>query len=193
MLRPVPEFIAAVIPTTRRSRSHSRTSASPKTWVYCGLATPADAFAACPSAAGGTCARGLRRRGRGRGGRGAVEDRLRLRRMPLLHSLQAPVLRRREALALDRGDVHHHRAFRRQRLAQRLAQRAHVVAVDHAHVGPVELLPPQARGPECLQRLLQLGPSFSNAAPTAPGRRARPPSTPSRACHSFGLRRTRLK
>ena len=32
----MPEFIAAVIPTTRRSRSHSRTSASPKTCVYCG-------------------------------------------------------------------------------------------------------------------------------------------------------------
>src|SRR5207247_415169 len=36
MLRPVPEFIAAVMPTTRSSRSHSRTSASPKTCVYCG-------------------------------------------------------------------------------------------------------------------------------------------------------------
>src|SRR3989442_1793763 len=36
MLRPVPEFMAAVMPTTRSSRSHSRTSASPKTWVYCG-------------------------------------------------------------------------------------------------------------------------------------------------------------
>ena len=32
----MPEFIAAVIPTTRSSRSHSRTSASPKTCVYCG-------------------------------------------------------------------------------------------------------------------------------------------------------------
>src|SRR2546423_760325 len=36
MLRPVPEFIAAVIPTTRSSRSHSRRSASPNTCVYCG-------------------------------------------------------------------------------------------------------------------------------------------------------------
>jgi hypothetical protein len=36
MFRPVPEFIAAVIPTTRSSRSHSRSSASPNTWVYCG-------------------------------------------------------------------------------------------------------------------------------------------------------------
>src|SRR3979409_2144191 len=34
--RPVPEFIAAVMPTMRSSRSHSATSALPKTVVYCG-------------------------------------------------------------------------------------------------------------------------------------------------------------
>jgi hypothetical protein len=34
----VPEFIAAVIPTTRESRRHSATSASPNTCVYCGVA-----------------------------------------------------------------------------------------------------------------------------------------------------------
>ena len=32
----MPEFIAAVMPTTRSSRWHSRTSASPNTCVYCG-------------------------------------------------------------------------------------------------------------------------------------------------------------
>ena len=32
----MPEFIAAVMPITRGSRSHSRTSASPNTCVYCG-------------------------------------------------------------------------------------------------------------------------------------------------------------
>ena len=32
----MPEFIAAVMPMTRSLRSHSRTSASPKTAVYCG-------------------------------------------------------------------------------------------------------------------------------------------------------------
>ena len=32
----MPEFIAAVMPITRSSRSHSRTSASPNTCVYCG-------------------------------------------------------------------------------------------------------------------------------------------------------------
>src|SRR5260370_37874862 len=36
MLRPVPEFIAAVIPTIRSSRRHSRTSAFPNTSVYAG-------------------------------------------------------------------------------------------------------------------------------------------------------------
>src|SRR2546430_1713842 len=36
MLSPVPEFIAAVIPTTRSSRLHSSTSALPNTLVYCG-------------------------------------------------------------------------------------------------------------------------------------------------------------
>ena len=44
---PVPEFIAAVMPSTRSSRRHSATSASPKTVVYCG---------------GGGLARGLRRK-----------------------------------------------------------------------------------------------------------------------------------
>ena len=32
----MPEFMAAVMPTMRSSRSHSATSASPKTFVYCG-------------------------------------------------------------------------------------------------------------------------------------------------------------
>ena len=77
--------------------------------------------------------------------------------MPLLHPLQPAVLGGCEALALDCRDVHDHGTPRRQRLAQRLAQRAHVVPVDHAHVRPVELLPPQARRPERLDRLLQLG------------------------------------
>ncbi len=85
-----------------------------------------------------------------------VQYRLRLGRVPLLHALEATVLGRREALALDGGDVDDHRALRGQSLAQSLAQGSHVVTVDHAHVGPVELLPPQARSPERLDRLLQL-------------------------------------
>ena len=36
MFSPVPEFIAAVMPTIRSSRRHSCTSASPNTVVYCG-------------------------------------------------------------------------------------------------------------------------------------------------------------
>ncbi len=90
--------------------------------------------------------------------RRAVEDRLRLGRVPLLHALEAALLGGREALALDGRDVHHDRPFGRERLAQGLAQRAHVVPVDHAHVGPVELLPPQPRRPEGLDRLLQVRP-----------------------------------
>ncbi len=39
----MPEFIAAVMPTTRGSRSHSRTIASPNTFVYCGGAAGAPA------------------------------------------------------------------------------------------------------------------------------------------------------
>ena len=54
--------------------------------------------------------------------------------------------------------MHDHRPLGRQRLAQRAAQRADVVAVDHAHVGEVELLPPQPGRPERLDRLLEVGP-----------------------------------
>ena len=43
-----------------------------------------------------------------------------------------------------------------ERGPQRAAQRAHVVAVDDADVGPVELLPQQARRGERLDRLLEL-------------------------------------
>ena len=41
MFSPVPEFIAAVMPTTRRSRRTSSTIASPNTVVYCGGAAGA--------------------------------------------------------------------------------------------------------------------------------------------------------
>ena len=40
---------------------------------------------------------------------------------------------------------------------KRLAQSCDVVAVDDTDVGPVELFPKEARRPECLQRLLELG------------------------------------
>ncbi len=40
---------------------------------------------------------------------------------------------------------------------------------------------------------LKCGPIRSNAAPIPAGSLVRPPSTSSRACHSFGFRRTRLK
>src|ERR1039458_6946997 len=52
MFSPVPEFIAAVIPTTRASRSHSRRSASPNTFVYWGGEGLAD-FESPPFGGGG--------------------------------------------------------------------------------------------------------------------------------------------
>ncbi len=76
--------------------------------------------------------------------------------MPLLHALQAALLGGREPLALDRGAVDDDGPFRGQGVVQRLAQRADIVAVDHPDVGEVELLPPQARGPKRLQRLLDV-------------------------------------
>ena len=75
--------------------------------------------------------------------------------MPLLHALQAAVLGRSEALALDRGAVDDDGTLGLERGPQRAAHRAHVVAVDHAEVGPVELLPPEAGGPEGLDGLLE--------------------------------------
>ena len=129
----MPEFIAAVMPITRGSRSHSRTIASPKTCVYCGGAGED-----------------------GRDGAGhARRDRLRLGGMPLLHALQAAVLGGREALALDRGAVDDDGALGLERGPQRAAHRAHVVTVDDAEVGPVELLPPQPGRPERLHGLLE--------------------------------------
>src|SRR3954469_25890560 len=75
--------------------------------------------------------------------------------MPLLHALQAAVLGRREALALDRRAVDDHGALGLEGGAQRAAHRAHVMAVDDAEVGPVKLLPPQAGSPEGLYGFLE--------------------------------------
>ena len=83
---------------------------------------------------------------------------LRLGRVPFLHPLEAALLGRGEALALDRVDVDDHRAFGLEGLAQGLAQGVHVVAVDHAHVGEVELLEEEARRPVGLDRRLDLRP-----------------------------------
>ncbi len=114
------------------------TSALPNTSVYWGIGLT-----------GGT--------GRRPTGRRAAGDRLRLGGVPLLHALQAALLGGGKALALDRGAVHDDGPLGGQGLAQRAAHRADVVAVDDAHVGPVELLPPQTRRPEGLERLLDVG------------------------------------
>ena len=171
----MPEFIAAVMPITRSSRWHSRTSASPNTCVYCGGAGLAP-----------------RRLGGGRR-RHALGDRLRLRGVPLLHALEAALLGGREALALDGGDVDDDGALGLERLAQRGAHRADVVAVDDADVGPVELLPQQARRGSALIDSLSCGPRRSKRAPMPAGSLVSFSSTPSRARHILGSRRTRLK
>ena len=104
----------------------------------------------------------LGRRGLGalrllRGRRGhALGDRVRLGGVPLLHALEAAVLGRGEALALDGRDVHDDGPLGLEGAPQRAAQGVDVVAVDDAHVGPVELLPPQAGRGEGLDRLLEL-------------------------------------
>ncbi len=102
--------------------------------------------------AGGDAHRGGRGRGR------AVGDRLGLGGVPLLHALQAAVLGGGKALALDGGAVHDHGPLGGQSLAQRAAQGADVMAVDDAHVGEVQLLPPEPGGPEGLDRLLEVRP-----------------------------------
>jgi hypothetical protein len=109
-------------------------------------------------------ATGRARRGRGRG---AVGDGLGLGGVPLLHALQAALLGGSEALALDGGAVHHHRALGGQSLAQGAAQGADIVTVDDAHVGEVQLLPPQARGPERLDRLLEVRSQALEGVPDA--------------------------
>ena len=113
------------------------------------------------------------RRSRARRGlrwhRGAGDDRARLGGVPALHPLQAAVLGGGEALALHGGDVDDDRPVGRERLAQRAPQRRHVVAVDDAGVGPVELLPQQAGRPEGLDRLLELRAEALEGAADAAG------------------------
>ncbi len=93
------------------------------------------------------------------GGRGfAVDDRVRLRRVPLLHPLQAALLCRGESLPLDRVDVDDDGAVGVKGLAESIAQRVDVVAVDHAHVGEVELLEEEAGRPVGLDCRLDLRP-----------------------------------
>ena len=76
--------------------------------------------------------------------------------MPFLHRLEAAFFGGGEALALDGVDVDDDRAFGVEGLLQRFAQGADVVAVDHAHVGEVELLEEEAGRPVGLDRRLDL-------------------------------------
>ena len=145
-----------MIPITRLSRCASATIASPKTFVYCGGAPAAGGFSsrsgAIASGESDSLHRHRLRRWR------AVDDALRLRRVPFLHALEAALLRRGEALALDRVDVDDHGTFGVESLAQGLAQGVHVVAVDHPHIGEVELLEEESGRPVGLDRRLDLRP-----------------------------------
>ena len=164
----MPPAIAAVIPITRGSRRASATSAVPKTSVYCGGALAVMRRLFGPARACDV--------------RAAVLDRARLGRVPLLHALEAALLGRSEALSLHGLDVDDDRALGLQRLPQRLPQRLDVVAVDHAHVGEVELLEEEAGRPERLQATPSAaGPSRSIRLPIPAGSLVRPASTASRA------------
>ena len=128
----MPEFIAAVMPSTRSSRSASATSASPKTFVYCGgCAAVRGAWRGASASAAGaplTIDAGL----------AACHF-----SMPS----RPPSSAGAKPLPLTVAAVDDDRAVGLERLADRLAQRADVVAVDHADVGEVELLEEQARAP----------------------------------------------
>ena len=186
MFRPVPEFIAAVIPTTRGSRSHSRTSASPNTCVYCGAgrgALPLLAFAAAV-ASGGLGAGWVGTPFKIDFGFAACHFSIPSRPPSSAGAKPLPFT---VAMCTTTG---------------RCAASASRSATRSARTSWPSITPMYAQSSSSHQRpgaqnafsdSFSCGPSFSNAAPTAPGRRVRPPSTPSRACQSFGFRRTRLK
>ena len=126
----MPEFIAAVMPTTRASRrtsSHERVAEDLSCTAAAARASAAAAAAWAP------------------GARLAIDFGLAACHFSM--PSRPPSSAGREALALDRRDVDDDRALGVERVAQRAAQRADVVAVDDADVGPVELLPEQARAP----------------------------------------------
>src|SRR6185437_2723866 len=138
MFRPVPEFIAAVMPTTRSSRSHSRTRASPKTWVYCGGGA---FFAPLPLAglAGEPFTIEL----------GLAACHFSIPSSPP-YSAGAKPLPLTVAMCTTTG--------RSAASASRSARRSALTSWPSiTPIGPVELLPPQAGGPERLDRLLQVG------------------------------------
>ena len=100
---------------------------------------------------------------------GTVDDRARLCGVPLLHALEPAVLGRREALALHRLAVNDDRPVGLECLADRLAQRLHVVAVDDSHVRQVELFEDEPGRPVGLERLLEDRPEPLDALADAGG------------------------
>ena len=137
-VEPRAEFIAAVIPSTRSSRRHSRTSASPNTCVYCGGAGLAPAGAAR----------------RPRGAPLAIDFGLAACHCSMPSRPPSSAGAKPLPLTVAQCTTTGRWAASASRSARRSG--ADVVAVDHAHVGPVELLPPQAGRPERLDRLLEV-------------------------------------
>ena len=145
----MPEFIAAVMPTTRRSRRTSSIIVRPNTAVYRGgrawraRVSPGRArrwrsTSAWPRATS-PCPRGRRPRP----GRSPCPS-------AGMHAM------RRSAASASRSA---------------LRERADVVAVDDAHVGPVQLLPEQARGPDALIDSLSCGPGARTRRRCSPAAR----------------------
>ena len=171
----MPEFMAAVMPTTRSSCSHSRTIASPNTWVYCGGA--------------GCAAFGFGLLGAGRPpaidfGLAACHFSMPSRPPSSAGAKPLPLT---VATWITTG---------------RSASNAARSALRTARTSWPSITPMYAQSssshhrPGCHSAFtdsFSCGPRRSNLAPMPPGSRVSFSSTPSRAFHSPGSRRTRLK
>ena len=168
----MPEFIAAVIPTTRRSRLHSATSASPKTAVYCGGGTgriAGGAGAAIPFAIEfgfAACQRSMPSRPPSSAGA-----------KPLPFTVATWTTTGRPAANALRS------ARRRARTSWPSMTPTYAQSSSSQN---------RPGAQNALIDSLSCGPRRSKAGPM-PGRSVRRSSTDSRVCQSFGFSRTRLK
>ena len=167
----MPEFIAAVIPITRASRSHSRTSASPNTCVYCGGAGEA---------------------GRDGAGRRAEID----FGLAACHfSMPSRPPSSAGAKPLPFTVAMWTTTGRWAASALRSARRS--ARVSWPSMTPMYAQSSSSQKSPGAQNALidsfSCGPSFSNFAPMPPGSSVSRCSAPSRACQSLGFSRTRLK
>ena len=152
---PVPPAIAAVIPTTRGSRSASATRASAKTLVYCGGAG-GGGFSSFSGAIESGASDSLTGTGFfGAGRRSTIEPGLAACHFSIPSRPPSSAGSKPLPLTVWMWTTTGRSAC--ERVADRAPQRVHVVAVDHAGVGEVELLEEQARRPVGLDRGLDLG------------------------------------